>query len=350
MGSDFKYLAAYLAPLAAFIGVYYGGYLSPGSFYVAFVCIPLIETFMPRSAQNLSSNEEERRLDNKLFDLLLYSHLPILTALIILYFNRLDAGGLSVGEISWMTLSVGIIVGSFGINIAHELGHRANKTEQTLSKILLLPALYMHFFIEHNRGHHLNIGTPQDPATSRLGENVYQFFFRSVTLSWVSAWNIENKRLEKSGLSKWSFQNEMLVFQIIQIAYLAIIAFVFSPKIMLFAIFIGVIGFLTLELVNYIEHYGLVRAKNKSGRYERVLPKHSWNSDHELGRIFLYELSRHSDHHFKSTRKYQVLRHFEDSPQLPLGYPASMLLSLIPPLWFKVMDKEVEKWNAMAEC
>jgi alkane 1-monooxygenase len=350
MGSDFKYLLAYLAPLAAFIGVYYGGYLSPGSFYVAFVCIPLIETLMPKSAQNLSSNEEERRLGNKFFDVLLYSHLPILTALIIFYFIRINAGGLSGGEIAWMTLSVGIIVGSFGINIAHELGHRANKTEQTLAKILLLPALYMHFFIEHNRGHHLNIGTPEDPATSRLGENVYQFFFRSVTLSWLSAWTIENKRLEKSGLSKWSFQNEMLVFQIIQISYLAIVALVFSPKIMLFAILIGVIGFLTLELVNYIEHYGLVRKRNKSGRYERVLPKHSWNSDHELGRIFLYELSRHSDHHFKSTRKYQVLRHFQDSPQLPLGYPASMLLSLIPPLWFKVMDKEVEKWNAMAEC
>jgi len=262
---------------------------------------------------------------------------------------RLDAGGLSGGEIAWMTVSVGIIVGSFGINIAHELGHRTNKKEQTLSKILLLPALYMHFFIEHNRGHHLNIGTPEDPATSRLGENVYQFFIRSVTLSWLNAWALENKRLKKRGISKWSFQNEMLVFQIIQILYLAIIAIVFSPKIMLFAILIGVIGFLTLELVNYIEHYGLVRKQNESGRYERVLPKHSWNSNHELGRIFLYELSRHSDHHFKSTRKYQVLRHFQDSPQLPLGYPASMLLSLIPPLWFKVMNKEVEKWNLMAE-
>ena len=346
MGSDFKYLAAYTAPIAAFLGIYFGGYLSLGSFFVAFVGIPLFETFMPKSSINLSSEEEERRLGNKLFDYLLYSHLPITFALIIYFFIRIQGGGLSGWEMAGMTVNVGIIIGSFGINIAHELGHRNNPKEQFLSKLLLLPALYMHFYIEHNRGHHLNIGTPEDPATSRYGENVYQFFWRSVTQSWLSAWNLEKKRLDKLGLSFWSLKNEMLVFQLIQIGYLAIVAALFSPTIMLFAIAAGGIGFLTLEAVNYIEHYGLLRKKNPSGRYERVLPKHSWNSDHELGRIFLYELSRHSDHHFKATRKYQVLRHFEDSPQLPLGYPASILVSLVPPLWFKIMNKEVDKWNA----
>ena len=133
----------------------------------------------------------------------------------------------------------------------------------------------------------------------------------------------------------------MLQAQLIQLLFVAGIFFMFGWLITLYFLAAATIGFTLLETVNYIEHYGLRRKRLENGRYEAVLPEHSWNSDHELGRIFLYELTRHSDHHFKATRKFQILRHFDDSPQLPFGYPLSMLTSLVPPLWFGLMNRRV---------
>jgi alkane 1-monooxygenase len=201
----------------------------------------------------------------------------------------------------------------------------------------------MHFFIEHNRGHHLNIATPEDPSSSRKGENVYFFWIRSVVFSYIGAWRLEAKRLRRINKSVFSVHNEMLLFQLIQFAYLLCIYYFFGLTIMVYAIAIAIIGFLLLETINYIEHYGLSRKKLPNGKYEKVDVRHSWNSNHELGRIVLYELTRHSDHHYKANRKFQVLRHHDESPQLPFGYPGSMLLSFIPPLWFKLMNKELAK-------
>ena len=161
----------------------------------------------------------------------------------------------------------------------------------------------------------------------------------------MNAWHIENERLEKEGKSTSSWSNEMVRFQLYQLGYLALIGFSFGLLSALFAIAFALIGFLLLETVNYIEHYGLRRKQLANGRYEPVLPIHSWNSEHEMGRIFLYELTRHSDHHFKATRKYQILRHFDESPQLPLGYPMSMLVSLVPPLWFWLMNRRIPVVN-----
>jgi alkane 1-monooxygenase len=240
---------------------------------------------------------------------------------------------------------VGIVLGVTGINVAHELGHRTKKYEQTMAKILLLPNLYMHFFIEHNWGHHLNVSTDEDPASSRLNETIYAFFVRSVSNSYLSAWEIENKRLMRTGKKVISLHNEMIWYQIIQIAYLFIVGWYFTWSVIPFAIIVATIGFLLLEAVNYIEHYGLRRRKLASGKYEIVQPWHSWNSNHVLGRIMLYELTRHSDHHYKATRKYQVLRHFDKSPQLPYGYPGSIVLAFMPKIWFRMMNPRVQKFQ-----
>jgi alkane 1-monooxygenase len=199
----------------------------------------------------------------------------------------------------------------------------------------------MHFFIEHNLGHHKNVATDEDPASARMGENMYAFWWRSVKDSYLGAWRLEAERLKKAGLAPYSVANHMIWFQMIQIIYLILIGLFFGFTGILMAIGFAIIGFLLLESVNYIEHYGLRRQKLASGRYEPVLPKHSWNSNHELGRIFLYELTRHSDHHYKSTRKYQVLRHYEEAPQLPFGYPMSILVASFPPIWFRMMNKRV---------
>jgi len=212
-----------------------------------------------------------------------------------------------------------------------------------MAKALLLTALYTHFFIEHNRGHHKHVATDKDPASARFGESIYAFWLRSVTGSYRNAWRLESKRLQRQGLPFWSWRNEMIRFQVYQVLYLALVGLIFGWQMIGYALAIAVFGFLLLESVNYIEHYGLRRKEIAPGRYEKVQPWHSWNSNHEMGRIFLYELTRHSDHHYKASRKYQILRHFDESPQLPFGYPTSIVISLIPPLWFALMNGRVKR-------
>ena len=342
MWKDIKYLIAYIAPLAAFAGIYYGGVWSLGAFYVGFLIIPLMELFLPQFTENIPEEEEPSRTKRFFFDLLLYLNLPIMYGLLWYLFSTVAAGGLATYEIVFLILNVGTIAGTIGINVAHELGHRPEWYNQLISKTLLLTALYMHFNIEHNRGHHKNVGTDEDPASAKYGESIYHFWWRSTTGAYRNAWTLEKERLNRQGKSAWSIHNEMIWFQVIQVAYIVTVGLWFGWEIALLAIAVAIVGFLLLESVNYIEHYGLRRKKLASGRYETVRAVHSWNSNHELGRIFLYELTRHSDHHYKATRKYQVLRHFDESPQLPYGYPGSIVLSLIPPVWFRVMNGRVE--------
>lgn len=341
-----KYLIAYIGPLAAWAGLHFGGIWSPGMFYLAFVIIPFLEIFMPAGVKNYSTEEEVRRSSSVFFDILLYLHIPILYSLLFYYLHLISSQPLTTFEQVGMTLNIGTMIGAFGINVAHELGHRAKAFERVLAKLLLLPALYQHFIIEHNLGHHRHVGTPEDPATSRRGETVFSFWWRSTTRGYLHAWQLEARRLQQGGQAFWSLHNEMLRFSLFQLLYLGGVGLFFGPVAIPFALSAAVIGFLLLETVNYIEHYGLMRRTLPSGRYEKVELHHSWNSDHELGRIFLYELTRHADHHYKTTRKYQVLRHHDASPQLPMGYPAAMLLSLLPPLWFRVvhplLDREAE--------
>jgi alkane 1-monooxygenase len=238
---------------------------------------------------------------------------------------------------------MGLLCGVFGINVGHELGHRVNKTEQFLAKSLLLTSLYMHFFVEHNKGHHKNVATREDPSSARYGEMVYTFYFRTIIFSYLSAWKIVNNDLRKKGKPAFYWKNEMIHIHLIQILMVALIGWFFGWIVMVYFLYAAVIGILLLETVNYIEHYGLERNKLWDGKYERAMPVHSWNSDHIIGRLMLFELSRHSDHHYLASRKYQTLRHFDHSPQMPTGYPGMMLLSLAPPFWFKIMNKKINR-------
>lgn len=342
---DLKYLLAYIIPLSGYASIYLGGWGTFLSVFIGFGLIPLIEELIKGSEANLTKQEEDNKLVNRLFDILLYLNVPLIYGLVVYYFLTISGGHPMTHELIGMTLSVGLILGTTGINVAHELGHRATSFERFLSKALLLPCLYIHFIIEHNYGHHKNVATDEDPASSRLNETVYAFWVRSTFYSYLSAWKIETERLKKLDISFFSLKNQMIIFQLIQVGYLLLIGYFFGIYAVGLALILAVLGFSMLELVNYIEHYGLRRQKKESGRYEPVQPYHSWNSNHELGRIMLYELTRHSDHHFKANRKYQVLRNFKESPQLPHGYPASLLIALVPPLWFKIMNKRVSEFN-----
>jgi alkane 1-monooxygenase len=344
-----KYLWSYIIPLTLVLVLYLRGLFSFSGVLIAFFAIPILETILKGSAKNMNEHDESTALKNSIYDLILYSNLPILWGMLAWYFYTVANVPLQNYEYWGISLSMGIFLGAMGINVAHELGHRDKAYERFIAKLLLLPNLYMHFIIEHNRGHHVNIATKEDPASARYNEMLYSFWIRSVTMTYVSAWRLEAKRLRNEGKRFLSIHNEMIIFQIVQLAYLFLVWYFGGFVLLLSAILIAVVGFLLLETVNYIEHYGLSRKKMENGRYERVQPWHSWNSDHVLGRLILFELSRHSDHHFKANRKYQVLRHFDESPQLPYGYPMSMLMSFIPPLWFAVMNPRVKALEGQVE-
>ncbi|MFN5477205.1 MAG: alkane 1-monooxygenase, partial [Sphingobacteriales bacterium] len=335
-----KYLLVLVTPLLVAIslsGHLWTTFLAPA---VLFGLLPLMELFTQGSTENLSVVEEEMVKKDARYDLILYALVPVQYSLLAFFLFRVGDGSLSMLETIGIVLSMGMACGILGINAAHELGHRSTGYEQTMSKMLLLTSLYMHFFIEHNRGHHRHVSTDEDPASARKGEWVYAFYFRTIIGSWLSAWKLEKERLGKKGYSFWSMHNEMLRFQLIQIALLVAIAVIFDVRTMLLFMLAAFIGILLLETVNYIEHYGLRRLQ-VNGKYERTMPCHSWNSNHPLGRLMLLELSRHSDHHYQASRKYQILRHFDDSPQMPTGYPGMIILSLFPPLWFYVMDRQI---------
>lgn len=340
---DLKYLLAYSIPLVTFFAVQFGGFWSYMTVVESFVLIPILEAVLPIDRGNVKEDEEPDFLSRKVFDYLLYAMVPVQYFVLGFFLWRISFTPLETYELIGMTLSMGIQSGAIGINVAHELGHRNSAFERFLAKALLLSSLYMHFIIEHNRGHHKNVSTPKDPATARFGESLYAFWFRSIVGSFLSAWKIERAQLAKQNRSVWSIHNEMLRFIGIQLALAASIYLGFGVTGLLGFLGSALVGILMLETVNYIEHYGLMRKETAPGRYERVQPWHSWNSDYALGRIILFELTRHSDHHYKASRKYQILRTLPDSPELPTGYPGSMLMSLVPPLWFRMVNPLVKK-------
>ena len=334
-----------VAPLSlaffAYLSFTQRGVLTYSAFLYAYAIIPLIEFFLKNDERNLSEFEESLAKKNIAYDLLLYVSVALHVALLSLFLFSLEDGGLQMYEVVGRIFSMGLVT-TFAINLAHELGHRQTWGEQFLSKLMLLTTLMMHFFIEHNRGHHKNVATFEDPSTARKGETVYAFWFRAILNEYLSAWRLENKRLEVIKQSNFSLQNEMVQFQIIQVLFVGLIYYLFGGFILLAFLFNAAIAYVSFETVQYIEHYGLQRKKNEKGRHERVKAHHSWNSNHVFGRLMMFNLSRHSDHHFKAHKKYQVLNHHDDAPQLPTGYPGMMILSLIPPLWFRIMNPKLE--------
>ncbi|WP_250032410.1 alkane 1-monooxygenase [Paractinoplanes maris] len=239
-----------------------------------------------------------------------------------------------------LVLTAGLVNG-IAINTAHELGHKREPVEQWLSKIALAPTGYGHFFVEHNRGHHVRVATPEDPASSRLGESYWRFWPRTVLGSLRSAWRLETSRHRLRRRSPWTWRNNILnAWAMTAVLYTALIVAI-GPAVLPFLMIQAVVGFSVLEAINYLEHYGLRRARNTAGRYEKVDPRHSWNSDRLTTNVFLFQLQRHSDHHANPQRRYQTLRSFEVSPQLPAGYATMLLAALVPPVWRRIMDKRV---------
>jgi alkane 1-monooxygenase len=239
-----------------------------------------------------------------------------------------------------LVLSVGSFNG-IGIATAHELGHKKERLDRWLAKIALAPSMYGHFYVEHNRGHHKRVATPEDPASARMGQSFWAFLPRTVFGSLRSAWELERERLNRRGKNVWSIENDNLqAWTLTIVIYSALVAWLGWP-VLTFLVLQGLYGASMLEVVNYVEHYGLMRQKDEFNRYVRCAPEHSWNSNHIVGNILLYHLQRHSDHHAHPARRYQALRHFDEAPQLPAGYASMITAAYFPPLWFYLMDRRV---------
>lgn len=335
-----KYLFVLVLPVLSWYSFTAQGWHTFFPFIYIFIGIPFFELFLKPNAGNFEKNEEKSALDNVLYDVQVYLTVPIQLFTLVYFLFAMQEVGITTVERTGRILSMGLCCGVFGINVGHELGHRYKSFERWLAKTHLMTSLNMHFMHEHNMHHHKAVSTPEDPATAKFNEPLYLFWLRSMTGVYAMAWKLERDRLKRNKTAFFSLQNQMITDSLVQLALLFSIGFFFGLATVGYFAIAALIGHLLLETINYIEHYGLMRAW-MGNRYERVTPRHSWNSDHVIGRIHLFELSRHSDHHYRPGRKYQVLRHMDESPQMPTGYPGMMILATIPPLWFAVMNKRV---------
>lgn len=239
-----------------------------------------------------------------------------------------------------MGMSIGAVSG-VAVNTAHELSHKSTKFHHYMSHLALLPSGYAHFRVEHPYGHHKRVATPEDPASSRMGETFWQFLPRTVVGGFKSAIEIETRRLERKGQGFWSLDNELLQGWAMTAAFHGAMVAVFGRRVVPYLVTQAVYGATLFEVINYLEHYGLKRQMLPNGKYERTMPEHSWNNNSVVTNLFLYQLQRHSDHHAYPTRAFQALRHFDEAPQLPNGYASMLLPAIVPQWWFKLMDQRV---------
>ena len=337
-----KYLFVFILPLGVYFSFNRHGLSTFGPVIWAFFFIPLIELFLRPDKRNLDQDSVLKEKNSKVYDWILYLAVPIQLLMLISFLFVIELTPFMSVSFIGKVFSMGLLCGVLGINIGHELGHRSSRMEQFLGEILLLTSLNTHFLPYHNEGHHREVATPSDAATAKKNQWLYSFWITSHFKSYAKAWKIENNRMRRNGKSIFSLSNKMIVYSIANLAVLSTIYFLFDLKVFLAFILAAVIGILLLGTVDYIEHYGLLRKLNASGRYERVQHRHSWNSDHQLGRLMLFNLSRHSDHHYKASKKYQLLESLPESPQMPTGYPGMMMLATIPPLFFWIMNKKIK--------
>ncbi|GAA2386599.1 alkane 1-monooxygenase [Catellatospora methionotrophica] len=315
----------------------WGWWLTPA---VVFVLIPLVDLFVGDDRHNPPEEVAAALQRSRYYRVLTYLYLPLQYAALAACCAVWARGGLSPFGAVGLVLSIGVVNG-IAINTAHELGHKRERLERWLSKIALAPTGYGHFHVEHNRGHHVRVATPEDPASARLGESFWAFLPRTVLGSLRSAWRLESARFRLRGRTPWTWRNDVLNAWVMTAVLSAALTAGFGPVVLPLLAAQAVVGFSLLEVVNYLEHYGLARPRNGSGRYDKVDARHSWNSDRIVTNVFLFQLQRHSDHHANPLRRYQVLRSFDSSPQLPAGYATMVVVALLPPLWRHVMDRRV---------
>jgi alkane 1-monooxygenase len=339
------WLIALLVPMGSFIAWGLVHATGLGLFWFAgpiiiFGLFPLLDLWIGHDESNPPDAVVGWLGEDRYYRRVTYAYIPLQYAGLTFACWLWTRGGLSTVDRIGL-LSTVSMVGGISIANAHELGHKRAGLERWLSKVALAQTAYGHFYIEHNRGHHVRVSTPEDPASARLGEGFWEFLPRTVAGSLISAWHLERERLARLGRSPWTMRNDLFnAWAMTAVAFGALVA-VFGVGVLPYLVIQAVCGFSLLELVNYLEHYGLLRQRRDDGRYERTRPEHSWNSNSIASNVGLFHLQRHSDHHANPVRRYQVLRHADAAPQLPTGYAGMMVVAMVPAIWRRMMDGRV---------
>jgi len=341
-GKRYAWLLGLLVPTLPFIayGLVHATGVSAFWFFgpmLVFAVFPVLDVIVGTDAKNPPDSVIKWLEQDRYYRWCTYVFLPVQYAGLIFACWQWSTGDLSLFAGVGLALTVGMVSG-IAINTAHELGHKRGSLERALSKIALAQSGYGHFFIEHNRGHHVRVATPEDPASSRLGESFYAFLPRTVMGSLRSSWELEGVRLGRLGKTHWTMQNDILQAWAMTVVLFAALTAGFGLVVLPYLLAQAVVGFSLLEVVNYLEHYGLLRQRREDGRYEITRAEHSWNSNNVASNVLLYHLQRHSDHHANPLRRYQALRHVDEAPQLPTGYAGMIVLAAVPALWRRVMD------------
>ncbi|WP_371373393.1 alkane 1-monooxygenase [Thalassotalea aquiviva] len=341
----YYWLLSLLIPFVAIMGpVLYFQYNNE-LFLWAFLLIwyglfPLIDLFLGEDTTNPPESIIPQLEANPYYRWIALLHVPIVLMVFVFLGWFVSHHELStMGYIASALLSG--YIGGHGLNIGHELGHKRHPLDQWMAKIILAPAAYGHFFIEHNRGHHKHVATPEDPASAKMGESIYQFALRELPGGFIRAYGVEKERFKAKSLSPWTIKNEFLQTILMTLSVYLAMALWLGVEVIPYLFIAAFWSMWQLTSANYVEHYGLKRKKLSSGRYEKTQPHHSWNSNHIFSNLALFNLQRHSDHHAHATRSYQSLRHFQNLPTLPNGYFGMFVIAYIPCLWFKVMDKRL---------
>lgn len=298
-------------------------------------------------------NEDNPDLDTDEDDLIWYKFITLIWAplqfivLMGLLWYVPRAGHLGLAEKIGLFFGMGVISGTIGINYSHELMHQKDKLERWMGDLLLAMVLYSHFRSEHLRVHHLWVGTPRDPVTARYNEGFHRFYPRVLLGCMRSSWQAEKAMLARRGLPVWHPSNPFWRYAVLQWSMLGLAVVVGGWEGLALFLWQASVAIWQLELVNYIEHYGLTRRHLGEGKYEHVQPRHSWNAAHRASNWLLINLQRHSDHHYKPDRRFPLLQTYSENeaPQLPYGYPAMTTMAMIPPLWKKVMNPRVREWR-----
>ncbi|MEJ6589600.1 MAG: alkane 1-monooxygenase [Crocinitomicaceae bacterium] len=339
-----KYFGAYITPILALITFNVSGIFAYAGIFFLYLLIPILENIIPKDSYNFSKAEKQLAKHDFYYDLILYLLVPLHLYVIYVFLNTIFVSAVPTSDLIAYVLMMGTLLGVNGINGGHELGHKTDHPFKLfLAHILLTTSIQNHFVTYHNSGHHRDVATPNDLTSAKKGDIFYLFAIRSQIGGYFKTWRLESEKLKKQGKNKWF--NPMIIYTLIPWLFLFLIYSFFGTKVALLYFAASVFGISILEAQNYFSHYGLRRIQKEDGNYEGVKAIHSWNSDHIFGRVLLFELTRHSDHHYLGAKPYQLLESREESPMLPFGYPAMLILSYLPFLFIPIMGKQLKKYG-----
>ena len=350
LGFLLVFLVPALMPVAAWLGraSAHPDALAWFPLFFLFVLLPALDYALGHDPSNPPAEQQAQLDAQPWFRALTLACLPVQLILLAWSGWHFAHAGFGIAGVAGWLLSQGVVGGVIAINTAHELIHKDSAIERASGGVLLASVGYHGFKLEHLRGHHVHVSTPQDASSARYGQTLWHFLPRALARNTANAWRLEAQRLARKGLPWWHPRNEMIGWSALWVAFAAVFAAWLGTAGFGFFVTQGLFAACSLEIINYIEHYGLERRALPDGRYERTTHLHSWNSDYALSNFLLFHLQRHSDHHETPKRRYQNLLHHADSPQLPGGYAAMFVLAFCPPLWFRWVNPRLARFRAQA--